>query len=162
MAAYRLTPRANLDVMFDAEIILYPDAYPLPETIQRRLFASTYGHCPTVGYEIDGVDAGGAILHGDQFHIAVLPAFYGRWGRLWQPTLDWLFTHTDYVDGCISKDNLRSWRFAERFSQRSGFPCIAEDDESITYRMSRQIWHQSPARRGTKLPSDCDNTSSFT
>ena len=137
MAACFLTPSANLDVMFDAEVILYSAIFLSTITNHRQFFNDFYASCPSVGFEIDGVSAGGAIYDGEHFHIAVLPAFYGRWGRLWQPTLAWLFSIADPVDARIAKDNLRCLRFAER----SGFPRIAEDDVVITYRMSSQL-HQ--------------------
>ena len=135
MAACCLTPRANLDVMFDAEVILYSAVFLSPITNPRQFFNDVYARCPSVGFEIDGVSAGGAIYDGEHFHIAVLPAFYGRWGRLWQPTLAWLFNIADPVDARIAKDNPRCMRFAER----SGFPRIDEDDVFVTYRMSRRL-----------------------
>lgn len=127
-----LTPRANLAVMFDAEAIALGIEGMWSAPIQRRLFEQHYAQCASVGFEIDGVAVGGAIYDGEHFHIAVLPAYYGRWGRLWKPTLDWLFSVADPVEARIAKDNVRCLQFAER----SGYPCVAEDDEFVTYRMS--------------------------
>ena len=134
MTTSRLTLCANLDVMFDAEVILYPDVSTDPNAIEKKVFKTRYAACPSVGFEIDGIAAGGAMYDGEHFHIAVLPAFYGRWGRLWQPTLAWLFSVADPAEAKIAKDNFRCLRFADR----SGFPRVAEDEEFITFRMSSQ------------------------
>ena len=107
----------------------------------KQRFEAFYASCPSVGFEIDGIAIGGAIYDGKYFHIAVLPAYYGRWGRLWQPTLEWLFSVADPVDARIHKTNLRCIRFADH----SGFPRIEEDNTWVTYRMSRRTL--TPSRR---------------
>ncbi len=134
MTRYRLTAQADLGVMFDAEVSQYPQSPLISLELQKRVFEKFYADCPSTGFEIDGIAVGGAIYDGEEFHIAVLPAYYGRWGRLWQPTLDWLFSVADPVRARVAKSNTRCLRFADH----SRFPRIAEDDKYVTYLGSSQ------------------------
>ena len=138
MTRCRLTAQADLGVMFDAEVMLYPQLQSLPLDMQKRRFKQFYAGCPSTGFEIDGVVIGGAIYDGEEFHIAVLPAYYGRWGRLWQPTLAWLFSVADPVRARVAKSNTRCLRFADH----SKFPRITEDEKYVTYLGSTQTWRR--------------------
>ena len=132
--SYRLTAQADLGVMFDAEIAAHPQLQFMTLDIQKRWFEQCYEHCASTGFEIDGIAVGGAIYDGEEFHIAVLPAYYGCWGRLWQPTLTWLCSVADPVRARVAKSNTRCLRFADH----SRFPRIAEDDKYVTYLGSSQ------------------------
>lgn len=136
MTRCRLTEQADLNVMFDAEAMLYPELRLLPLDGKKQLFAQFYADCHSIGFEIDGIAIGGAIYDGEEFHIAVLPAYYGRWGRLWQPTLAWLFSVADPVKARVAKSNKRCIQFADH----SRFPRIAEDDKYVTYLGSNKTW----------------------
>lgn len=142
---YRLTEPADLGVIFDAEILLYADhpAAHLPGIRQR--FIAHYSGCRSVGFEIDGVAVGGAIYDGEEFHIAVLPAYLGRWTWLLKPTLHWLFTQADPAIGRIARSNRRALHFADK----TGFPRrVREDALYITYELRSENLHHLYRHRG--------------
>ena len=75
----RLTERADLGVMYDAEAARLRQAADTGclQVVTRDTFLRFYEGCPSVGFESDGVPIGGILFDGEQAHIAVLPS-HGR------------------------------------------------------------------------------------
>lgn len=132
MAHMRITDKADLQVMFEAERARYtPEKFAaLGVTIES--VTAYYQGVPSIGYEIDGVMAGGAIFENNELHFAVLPQYYGRWAWLMKPTLDWLFTMSDSVLGKVEIFNIRCAQFLDA----GGWPRVAQDEQYITYLFS--------------------------
>lgn len=141
MAELRLTDKADLGLMYDIERQRYDSAVTAVATRERAL--AHYAGCPSVGYEIDGVAAGGAVFDGRELHLAVLPQFHGRWAWLLKPTLEWLFALCDPVPVRIERHNLRCLRFMDC----GGWQRIGEDAEYITYLLSSAAPHVFRRRR---------------
>lgn len=132
MASMRITEKADLQVMYEAEKARYsPEKFAaMGVTIESVL--AYYENVASIGYEIDGIMAGGAIYDRNELHFAVLPQYYGRWAWLMRPTLDWLFTMSDSVLGKVEVFNTRCAEFLDA----GGWPRVAEDDQVITYLFS--------------------------
>lgn len=141
MPDLRLTGEADLGLMYDIERERYDSAVIALLTRERAV--AHYAGCPSVGYEIDGVAAGGAVFDGQELHLAVLPRFHGRWAWLLAPTLDWLFALCDPVRVRIERDNARCIRFMDG----GGWQRIAEDRQYITYLLSSSTAHIFRRRR---------------
>jgi GNAT superfamily N-acetyltransferase len=147
MAELRLTDRADLGLMYDIERARYDSAGIAVAT--RACAVAHYSACPSVGYEIDGVAAGGAVFDGQELHLAVLPRFHGRWAWLLKPTLDWLFALRDPVRVRIERDNTRCVGFMDH----GGWQRIAEDHQYITYLLSSTSAHVFQRRRTAQAAS---------
>ncbi|NHZ91137.1 GNAT family N-acetyltransferase [Massilia sp. CCM 8733] len=141
MAELRLTDCADVGLMYDIEQSRYPSAQTAVATRERTV--THYLGCPSVGYEIDGVAAGGAVFDGRELHLAVLPQFHGRWAWLLKPTLDWLFALCDPVRVRIEQDNARCIRFMDS----GGWERVDEDRQYITYLLSSTTPHVFRRRR---------------
>ncbi|RSZ61081.1 GNAT family N-acetyltransferase [Massilia atriviolacea] len=144
MADLRLTACADLGLMYDIEQQRYPAELTALATRERTL--AHYRGCASVGYEIDGVAAGGAIFDGHELHLAVLPQYHGRWAWLLKPTLDWLFAQCDPVRVRIEQDNTRCIRFMDS----GGWERVAEDPQYITYLLSSSAPHVFRRRRAAR------------
>jgi hypothetical protein len=134
MTQLRLTEKADLGLMYDAEKMRYDPAIFAALQLTRERFIEFYAGAPSLGYEIDGLPAGGALFHHQQLHLAILPQFYGRWAWLLKPTLEWLFDMQDPVEVQIEKHNTRCVRFMEA----GQWPRVAENEQLITYLLSRE------------------------
>jgi GNAT superfamily N-acetyltransferase len=143
MAHLRLTDKADLGLFYDIEHVRYDSATLAAAGVTRARTIAHYQHCPSVGYEIDGVAAGGAVFDGRELHLAVLPRFHGRWAWLFAPTLDWLFAQCDPVRIRIERDNERCLRFMDG----GGWQRVAEDAAYVTYLMSSASPHLFRRRR---------------
>lgn len=141
----RLTERADLGVMYDAEAARYAQAADAGclQVVTRDTFLRFYEGCPSVGFEADGVPIGGILFDGEQAHIAVLPSRHGRWALLLKPALDWLFTLCPEILVEVERDNTRCLRFLDRH----GWPRVGETSGDIVYRLTAQ-----GGRRKTAYP----------
>jgi len=105
-----LAPRADLGVYYDADAARYRHmGGDILNHVSRDYVISRYSNRPSIGFEYDGQPIGGIVFDGQQAHIAVLPAWHGRWAILLRPALNWLFSlqdrhrrrgvdHTDRID----------------------------------------------------------------
>lgn len=143
MPKLRLIPQADLGVMYDAEQLRYESAAFSALNITREQAIAYYASFPSVGYEIDGVIAGGAVFDGKEIHLAVLPCYYGRWAWLLKPTLTWLFALCDPVQVRIERSNLRCLRFMDACK----WPRIGADERYVTYLLSQASNHLFNRRR---------------
>ncbi|HET9645462.1 MAG TPA: GNAT family N-acetyltransferase, partial [Burkholderiaceae bacterium] len=122
-----LTPRADLGVMYEADVARYKAAgkSEITGVVTKEAFMRFYQGCPSVGFRRDGRDIGGLIFDGEEAHIAVLPEHHGYWGMLLKPALDWLFSQTAEAIVEVERDNDRCLRFIrhvgwERVGERGG------------------------------------------
>lgn len=135
MPGLRLTPQADLDVFYEADCLRYAARPEITARVTREAFARFYAGCPSRGIECDGRAIGGVIFDGREAHIAVLPAWHGRWGLMLKPLLHWLFGLRPEVIVRVEADN----PLVQRFMDRSGWQRLGVDDDGdIVYRMTPQ------------------------
>lgn len=134
----RLTDKADLSIYFDADTLRYDPGWLKQNGMTREFFIAFYENCPSVGFEMDGVQIGGMIFDRDrtgEVHFAVLPAYHGRWKNLWQPALNWLFQQQYPVYVKVERFNEKCIRFMDRH----GYERVNCDDQYLTYRMTSAI-----------------------
>lgn len=113
MTRYTLTPQADLAVFYAADARRYAGT-PVLAQVSLDVFRRFYGGFPSRGFACDGRPIGGALFDGKGTHLAVLPEHHGHWGRLWAPTLDWLFGLKPEMHIDIETDNQKALAFMER------------------------------------------------
>lgn len=114
MANLRLTEKADLGVLYDAEIQNYDPDWFRSLNFTKEMFLAHYANVHSVGFEIDGKMVGGMLLHERKAHMAVLPEYHGRWSLLWMPALAWLFSLQDPVFVDVAINNEKCIRLLER------------------------------------------------
>jgi len=129
MTRYRLTEAIDLDVTYDIEISRYGAAYFERHGITRAAFKTKLLSLPSIGYEADGHPIGGMIFDGNQPHMAVHPQHHGKWGVLWKPSLEWVFSFKDPIRALVEADNT----LCVQFMERNGWPRIDESKEFIVF-----------------------------
>ncbi len=144
MPRLTLTPRADLDVFYAADRLRYVERHPEVLTIiTREVFVGLYGQCPSIGFACDGQSIGGIIFDGQAAHIAVLPAYHGRWALLFRRSLDWLFGLKREILVEVEADNDK----CIAFMARNGWQALHEQDGNITYLMTPEGGPGSTRRR---------------
>jgi hypothetical protein len=128
--ALRLTDRVDLDVFYDADSARY-ERHVLA-VVTREAFRAFYAECLSVGFECDGVPIGGVIFDGEAPHIAVLPAWHGRWGRLLRPMLEWMYGLKLDMIVPVDNDNPQIRAFVER----CGWPMVGRTTDGTLHRMT--------------------------
>jgi len=138
MQNLRLTDQADLGFIF--------------ETVQRRISEDEWkkttaegavtkdvfiAYCisqkyPSIGFEYDGKPIGGMLFDGSAVHIEVLPEYHGRWGLLWRSAMKWFFALKDPIFVAVDRDNEK----CHQFMARNNWPCVKEDEKTMTYEMS--------------------------
>ena len=117
----KLTPSVDLDVYYAADSLQHSaEALAL---VTSEVFKRMYGSCPSVGFECDGIPIGGVIFDGKRPHIAVLPAWQGRWGPLLRPMLRWLYSQSREMVIGVSDDN----KPLQRFVACCGWPAVGRE-----------------------------------
>lgn len=162
MSRYRLIEQADIGAIYEAERLRYsPEAWArigIDCDAMRRAFAG----CPSIGIEIDGVPAGGAVLHRGELHMAVLPQYHGAWTWAWPDMLDWLLTWQDPVLARVEVGNETALRFVD-----AQYPRLREDHQFVTYEVSRARNHllqrrsarrERAALRGQPLSRSAEQT----
>jgi GNAT superfamily N-acetyltransferase len=144
--ALRLTNRVDLDVYYNAESARFDDR--VLSIVTREAFRNIFAECPSVGFECDEVPIGGVIFDGEVPHIAVLPAWHGRWGPLLRPMLEWLYSLKSDIRVHIDYNNPKVRRFVEH----CGWPVVDSDLHGTYHRMTRS-GARSVARIPLELPS---------
>lgn len=121
MSHLRLAPRVDLGVYYDADAVYYErSGSEALKSVTREDFIARYRDCPSIGFEYDGQPIGGMVFDGEQAHIAVLPAWHGRWAILLRPALDWLFTLKAEILADVEADNA----VCLEFMRRNGWPVV--------------------------------------
>jgi GNAT superfamily N-acetyltransferase len=148
MSRFRLSPRIDLGVYYDADAPRYdvPGGNAL-QIVTRELFIARYRDCASIGFECDGQPIGGVIFDGEQAHIAVLPAYRGRWATLLRPMLGWLFSLKREIFVDVEADNA----VCLEFMRRNGWPIVSRRERWLTHRMTQQ--RQIPRER--RLSASC-------
>jgi GNAT superfamily N-acetyltransferase len=135
MRRLELAPEADLGVFYEADARRYASAGNTTLAIVTRdVFIAYYRGCPSIGFQFDGLPIGGIIFDGSQAHIAVLPAYHGRWALLLKPALEWLFGLKREILVEVEAEN----RVCVEFMRRNGWRPIRVDSGWVTYRMTRQ------------------------
>jgi len=132
----RLTSQIDLNVYYDAERHSASDA--ILEVVTREVFAAFYAKSPSVGYECDGQPIGGVIFDGESAHIAVLPAYYGRWGYLLRPTLTWLSGLKEDIIFRTPVDNVK----ALKFLAHCGWENLGIEDDEVLHRLPPRVGNE--------------------
>jgi GNAT superfamily N-acetyltransferase len=123
------------------------------QVVTPAVFIGFYRNCPSIGFLFDGQPIGGIIFDGVEAHIAVLPAFRGRWALLLKPALDWLFSLKAEIVVNIEANNAICLAFMER----NGWKRLRSDGQHVTYLMTPQggarktAHHFAPASRRDNL-----------
>jgi GNAT superfamily N-acetyltransferase len=131
----RLAPCVDLAVYYAADAVRYDT--PGCDTLMHvtpAVFAARYRDCPSIGFEYDGQPIGGILFDGETAHIAVLPAWRGRWALLLRPALDWLFDLQPEILAEVEADNPAGLEFMHR----NGWPAIGRRGPWIVHRMTKQ------------------------
>lgn len=136
MAGLRLTPQADLAVFYEADAQQFPPGSPETEVVSQAAFIEFYAGCPSVGFELDGQPIGGLLFDGTSAHIAVLPAYHGRWALLLKPALAWLFSIQPEVIVHVDLRNETCQRFLLRHRwERLG---VDEEEGTVAFRITPQ------------------------
>lgn len=131
MTILRLIDKADLNIYYDADMLQFDAGWPSRMGVTREVFVKALKECPSIGFEMDGVQFGGVIFDGKEAHLAVLPEYQGKWGLLIGPALGWLLSIQDIIDVCVDRSNEK----CVRFCGRNQWTRISEDVHSITFRI---------------------------
>mgnify|MGYP000070587841 CR=1 FL=1 len=137
MDTLRLTDKIDFGILYDVEAGRYSPEWLEKNNITREkviaLGPSIFTH--TFGFEMDGKPIGGICVGNGESHIAVLPQYHGRWGRLWRPALERLLLIQNPI---IAKPE--AWnKSAIRFLERAKFRRIKEDEHFVTFEGTREL-----------------------
>ncbi|MFZ6773927.1 GNAT family N-acetyltransferase [Undibacterium sp. SXout7W] len=133
MDTLRMTDKADLKVFYDADMRIYTPEWVEAHGISEEDFIAYYRDSPSIGFECGNVPFGGAILHGNDIHVAILPEFHGKWATLLPSALEWIFSQRDEVFGKAHRANRQSLRFIRRF----GCKLIRSDEHFLIFSISR-------------------------
>lgn len=135
MRRLSLAPCVDLAVFYTADSERFiGDGSATLQVVTPAVFVDFYRDCPSIGFLSDGQPIGGIIFDGAEAHIAVLPAFRGRWALLLKPALEWLFSLKADIVVDIDTDNTICLAFMER----NGWQRLRADSQHITYLMTPQ------------------------
>ena len=101
----RLVDKLNPDVYYQAEIDGVDAKYFFAPTFSKETYLNKLDELPTVGYQHNGEDIGGAVLVGNKLHLAVIRKYRGKWAFLLKPTLLWAFSFHNPLIVSISRNN---------------------------------------------------------
>ncbi len=136
---------ADCALIYDIDIVRYDPQWLIDNGIDRAKCIAVLESHPSLGFFYDGQPIGGVLFDGESAHMAVLPAFHGRWAFLLKDMLEWLFAFKDPILTTIESGNPQAIRFMERNNWRR----VAEVDGGITYEMTRP---QRTSRLGIAAP----------
>ena len=129
MKRLHLTDTADLAVIYDADKRRYSAEWLKNSGTTLENFIRFYQDCPSVGFADAGKIFGGAILHGEQMHLAILPDYEGRWGCLIPAFLSWLYALKDPVWGHVEAGNIKCMAFLKRLGWRQ----LASDSHTVSF-----------------------------
>lgn len=148
MRRLSLAPCVDLAVFYAADSERFiGDGSPTLQVVTPAVFIDFYRDCPSIGFLSDGQPIGGIIFDGVEAHIAVLPAFRGRWALLLKPALEWLFSLKADIVVDIDTDNTICLAFMER----NGWQRLRADSQHVTYLMTPQGGTRKTAHPFTRL-----------
>lgn len=89
----------------------------------------------SIGFEDNGMPFGGAVIDNDNFfHVAVLPEYYGRWGRLFYKSLKWAFSQSNTLYALVNVDNQR----VKGLVDKQQWPIIWSNERFQLYKMTHE------------------------
>lgn len=137
MTGLKLTDKADLGVFYDADSPRYlATRQHVLDVITRDAFIAFYKNCQSIGFESDGFAIGGIIFDGKAAHIAVLPAYHGRWALLLRRSLTWLFSLKSEILVEVEVENVKCIAFMER----NGWKKQRIENGEITYLMTQKAY----------------------
>jgi hypothetical protein len=125
----KITGKLNPDVYYQAEIDGIDSGYFASSEFSKERYIRTLSELPSVGYEHNGEDIGGAVLVGNRLHLAVSKQYKGLWASLLKPTLSWAFAIHNPLVVCISTSNYLAMRLLDATS----FRFIESKDDMNTF-----------------------------
>lgn len=128
----RLVDRLNPDIYYQAEIDGVDSGYFVSPSFSKENYLSKLSELPSVGYQHDEEDIGGAVLIGNKLHLAVTKEHKGTWAFLLKPTLSWAFAIHNPLIVCISSHN----QSAIRLLDATSFRFIESKDGMNTYEIT--------------------------
>lgn len=128
----RLVNRLNPDVYYQAEKDGIDSGYFDSPAFSKETYLSKLSELPSVGYQHDEEDIGGAVLIGNKLHLAVTKQYKGLWAFLLKPTLSWAFAIRNPLIVCISTSNY----LAIRLLDATSFRFIESKDGMNTYEIT--------------------------
>jgi GNAT superfamily N-acetyltransferase len=131
MTTYRLTEKADPDVIYAIEAARHGLEFCEQRDAIRATFMEWFSRQQSIGYEADGKPIGG-MLFDHQPHIAVLPEHHGKWTFLFKASLEWLFAIQDPVRTEVEADN----KLCIRFMERNGWQRVDVSERFITYEVT--------------------------
>jgi len=112
----KLKKKLNPDIYYQAEINGVDLEYFKASGFSKEKYISTLSCLPSVGYEHNGEDIGGAVLVGNKLHLAVMNQYKGLWASLLKPTLLWAFEIHNPLIVRISASNSSAIRLLDATS----------------------------------------------
>ena len=109
----RLVDKLIPNVYYQAEIDGVDAKYFYAPSFSKETYLSKLAELPTVGYQHNGEDFGGAVLVGNKLHLAVTRKYRGRWAFLLKPTLLWAFSIRNPLIVSISSNNQSAIRLLD-------------------------------------------------
>lgn len=149
MPRFSLSPCVDLAVFYAADSARFTgDGSATLQVVTLAVFIDFYRDCPSIGFLFDGQPIGGIIFDGAEAHIAVLPAFRGRWALLLKPALEWLFSLKAEIVVDIETDNT----VCLAFMARNGWRRLRSSSQYVTYLMTPQGGARKTAHRFVPVP----------
>jgi len=140
MSGMKIVDKADLGVYYDADASFMNKAWLLKIGLTKDVFIAMFQNHPTIGFEADGRQFGGAMLIDNTVHFAVLPEYQRRWGSLLRSALAWAFSLRDPLVAKIPVAN----KVSVEWVRRQGWKCTAEDAAYVTFEGS---WRDAPRSR---------------
>lgn len=132
MSSMKIVDKADLGVYYDADICFMNKAWLQKVGLTKDIFIEMYRTNPSIGFEADGKQFGGAMMIDNSVHVAVLPEYQRRWSSLLRGLAAWIFSVQDPLIAKIPVAN----KVSVEFVRRQGWRCIAEDAAYITFELS--------------------------
>lgn len=112
--------KADFGVIYESELLTLGVEWFESRNLTKGKMIEIFekSDCLSLGFNFDGKPIGGVLLLGDEMHIAILPAYFGKWGLLWKRAVRWAFAQCHTVYFFIPAWNARCLRFAEKTKWR--------------------------------------------
>lgn len=132
MPLMQITEKVDLEVYYQVESARYDPATLDKMGVNKEIFIAYYESCHSVGLMADGKPIGGILLDGDQFHLAVLPEYHGRWRHMFPEMLQRCFSLRDRFFANVDIDNEKCIRFMDSMQ----WPRVKCTESCITYEIA--------------------------
>ena len=131
MTSLCLLQKADLSIYYEAEMYQHDPDWPVRTGVSKEYFIEKLKHHPSIGFSWDGIEFGGALFDGKEAHLAVLPAYQGKWAWLIKPALEWLLSLQETIDVRVARTNPKCIRFCDH----NHLPRVSEDEHHVVFRV---------------------------